>query len=105
MEVWGWVLAYVLAFTLLQLLVYRYLRQREGTNVLGTTASGKQDPNEEPGSEEPPIDHEEYGTWGEQATGPVVTDDGTVLCPRCGTENEHDPAFRYCHECISPLSG
>jgi len=87
MEVWTWIVAYVVGFSLLQLLVYRYFRDRgsvEGDSA--GTADG-------------------YGVGvdaGEAANPRDSTGDG-VHCQQCGAHNESRSQYRYCRECAAPL--
>ncbi|QSG09768.1 DUF7577 domain-containing protein [Halapricum desulfuricans] len=85
---WVWILVYVLAFALFQLLLYRYLQ----------------------GQERPPFEQAtpDYGDTERArprtAVAGVETDDGEMIrCPRCGTYNERDPAYTYCKECVQRL--
>jgi hypothetical protein len=88
MEVWAWIVAYIVGFSLLQLLVYRYVRDEEAS-VEGSSAPGVE-------SYSAPVDKPERA--------PAVRSDGGegTHCPQCGTFNEGD-TFRYCRECVSPL--
>ncbi|MFB6165117.1 MAG: hypothetical protein ABEJ31_08150 [Haloarculaceae archaeon] len=90
MEVWTWIVAYVVGFSLLQLLVYRYFRDSDAS-VEG--------PPHGPGERySPAVDGlERDAPRGREATG-----DGRY-CPHCGATNEPDASFRYCRECASPL--
>jgi ribosomal protein S14 len=112
MNLWGWVLAYVVGFSLLQVLIYRYLsgrkegqaNARSGERALErTTPRGEQWAGEG------------HPTGGEPApeTNPSVsreTDERAARsaprnrhCPRCGTLNGADGAFTYCKNCVRPL--
>ncbi len=110
MELWGWVLLYVLAFTLLQLLVYRYLRRSSDSGVPGPAVSG--DPEYRAGDPRPPREldrHDKSPTDGtDERTGAGEsnpTDEGQVRCPHCRTINDRDSMFTYCEQCVRPLSG
>ena len=83
METWGWLIAYIAGFGLLQLLLYRYFGRSN------------------PGPESTP------GT-GDQSGSAVSVPGGTttargVVCGHCGVENEADRMFRYCSDCTAPL--
>ncbi|MFW6018170.1 MAG: DUF7577 domain-containing protein [Halapricum sp.] len=85
---WIWILVYVLAFGLFQLLLYRYLRDKEQPSFEQATP--------------------DYGDIERGPPRPTVTtvetdDDGMVRCPRCGTYNERDSAYTYCKECVQRL--
>lgn len=111
MNLWGWVIAYVVGFSLLQVLIYRYLRGRGDT---GTSSSSSEHSFERTA---PPREHRgaEGGvTVGEQShrSEPLYTvgEPSTRTpspsgrhCPRCGTLNELDSTFTYCRECVRPL--
>lgn len=91
MAVWEWIIAYIAGFTLLQFLVYRYLRGSD--RGLVERMRGNPDPEhtapvaiEPPGSDTP--------QWGET----------TRPCPHCGTPNEGDATFTYCRRCVRPMS-
>jgi len=84
MEVWAWLLAYVLGFALLQLVLYRYFSREQGAldgaTPGGTEATGR------------PV--------GESGAG---AGEGRLRCQHCGATNKHDPQFTYCKQCASPL--
>jgi hypothetical protein len=82
MDGWGWLIAYVVGFGLLQLLLYRYLQRRGPTanSTAGRGASG--------------------GTGSAQSAS--ATEAG-VRCESCGTVNEADGMIRYCRSCAESL--
>jgi len=82
MESWGWLIAYVVGFGLLQLLLYRYLQGRGATpnSTGGRGASGG-------------------ATAGPSASGA----EAGVRCASCGTVNEADGMIRYCRSCAESL--
>lgn len=96
MEPWLLLAAYAGVIVVLQVLVYLYYRrqnsQGEGDRLTTSIA-----------------DHD--GTPGRQAAGPVGNeeppgrddDPDTVTCPHCGTPNEADSVYTYCHNCVSEL--
>ncbi|WP_254766533.1 DUF7577 domain-containing protein [Salinilacihabitans rarus] len=107
MELWQWLVGYVVLFALLHLLLY-YFYARRG-NDDGSPAPSLTNGNH--ASFRPPGGSESY-------PGPVDDPDGsqidhdhdalefdgeTVTCPRCGATNEADPTFTYCWNCISTL--
>ncbi|PSQ24758.1 hypothetical protein BRD01_03235 [Halobacteriales archaeon QS_8_65_32] len=119
MELWGWVVAYVVGFSLLQVLIYRYLRDRDdaGTNAtsgersLERTAPPREHPNTDRG---PAVGESSHGIDSPDAPGNADRGDGHRdrvraastsgrHCPRCGTLNDVDPGFTYCRECVRPL--
>ncbi len=84
MDLWMWLLAYLLGFSLLQLLLYRYFSRDVPHGETTTPASG-----------EHPTARLNGGT-------DTSTTAGTV-CPNCGAENEPDAVYTYCQECLSRL--
>jgi ribosomal protein S14 len=112
MNLWGWVIAYVVGFSLLQVLIYRYLRGR-GDGGAGDSAS-------EHAIERTTPPHERWNTEGRSTVGDpphgadplyaskevgeseAATPEGRH-CPRCGALNAADGAFSYCRKCVRPL--
>jgi hypothetical protein len=100
MEVWTWVVAYIVGFSLLQLLVYRYFRDRDpsverssppkegSSGIEGLERDRERSPNPEPTPDAPM-----------QAD----ADTDGIRCQHCGTYNEKAAKFRYCRECVTPL--
>ena len=87
MAVWAWILAYVVGFSLLQLLVYRYVRDSD------------------PSVEGPSVGDQYLTTADrpERGGGQGEHDDASVYCQHCGARNELGAPFRYCRECTAPL--
>ena len=84
MEVWAWLLAYVVGFGLLQLVLYRYFSRERGT-LDGATPGGSD---------------------GVRRAVPERVDgdhDGVRPCHHCGASNAADPVYTYCRECATPL--
>lgn len=111
MNLWGWIIAYVVGFSLLQVLIYRYLRGRGDTGTSGSsersferTAPPRERRSADGGSvvaeQSPPADP--LYTVGEPSSRAPPASSGRH-CPRCGTLNELDPTFTYCRECVRPL--
>lgn len=90
MEVWAWILAYVVGFSLLQLLVYRYFRDSEPSVEGAQPESGER--------YSAAVDHLEHDQSGQQ-----VADDDGVYCQHCGAFNRTEATFRYCKRCVTPL--
>lgn len=101
MDVWVWIVLYVLVFALFQLLVYRYFHDDDGASVSNPSGDPSQfgrpqDGHRLPRSAERTADDGQSDDSG--------SDDGASVrrCPHCGTEN--DRSFTYCRNCVSPLS-
>ena len=88
MGVWGWIVLYVLLFSLVQLAIYRYLRSDEDAPLFRSTPSN-------PDS----VGLEDVTDFDASRTG---DEPGSMTCPRCGTDNE--PGFTYCRNCVSPMA-
>ena len=88
MGVWGWIVLYVLLFSLLQLLIYRYLRSDEDAPLFRSTP---------PNRERAPV--EEVRELDDRTRS---DDPSVVVCPRCGAEN--DTGYTYCRNCVNPMS-
>ena len=93
MEVWTWILAYVVGFSLLQLLVYRYVRDSE-PSVEGPAPGEGYTPAPDRVDDSPVREADDSDPG---------TDDPTVRCPRCGTRNAEIGTVRYCRACVAPL--
>ncbi len=88
MEVWGWLVAYVVGFGLVQLLLYRYFQRDDPS------------PDATPGS----TDQSGHRAV-ERSPHPPEDDEGIdgVQCPHCGAVNERDEMFTYCGACARSL--
>lgn len=90
MDVWGWVVLYVLLFALLQFLLYRYLRDEEHTPMQSAPASF--DPTGlEDRIDDVPDDAQLDG------------DNDHSKCAHCGAVN--GTGYTYCRNCVNPLVG
>jgi len=91
METWVWLLVYLAGFGLLQLFLYRYLRNSQGRG--GRTVPAGAD-GEGLGArlEAPPAETDRSEPTGETAG---------LYCPRCGAHN--DPDYTYCQGCVAQL--
>jgi hypothetical protein len=87
MEVWTWIVAYIVGFSLLQLLVYRYFRDSE------------------PSIEHPSPEAGEYaaGDRLERDDGRPRSDEDGAYCQHCGAFNEQVTTYRYCKQCVAPM--
>jgi len=79
MESWGWLVAYVVGFGLLQVVLYQYVQRR--------------DPSPEP------TGGRRRGTGGSA----TAADTEFVRCDDCGTRNRQLARVRYCRECTGSL--
>ncbi len=85
MSTWVWLVLYLVGFALVQVLLYRYLRDSRG----GQTAPR----GSEPGRARAPVDSAAEHS-------PDTEGDG-VYCRNCGTHNE--VGYSYCRECAGQL--
>lgn len=81
-----WFLPVVAAHLVLGYVLYRLLR---------TTADATDDGSERSGDTTASVGADDRGF--------VDRDDGTVVCPSCGTANEL--GYTYCYDCIDELPG
>lgn len=99
MSPWGWILVYLVGFTLLQLLLFRYFsdgRAFGGASLGSGETSAPQSP--------------EQGQTVRESGRPVVRDgdvpsaaeDG-VRCHQCGAHNADEQMYTYCQECLAQL--
>ncbi|ELY61361.1 hypothetical protein C491_00847 [Natronococcus amylolyticus DSM 10524] len=105
MELWGWLVGYVVLFALLHLLLYYvYVRREDGDGVQSPSVAdpGRGQSHSSPGSDGY---HSASDGVGDTDDGEVDADiDGeTIRCPHCGTRNDADQTFTYCWNCVSGL--
>ncbi|MFU8868766.1 hypothetical protein [Natronococcus sp.] len=105
MELWGWLVGYVVLFALLHLLLYYvYVRREDGDGVQSPSVAdpGRGQSRSSPGSDRYSSSPDGVGDTDE---GEAETDvDGeTIRCPHCGSRNDADRTFTYCWNCISGL--
>lgn len=96
MEPWSWILAYLVGFTLFQLLLFRYFsdgRAFGGVSLESGEAAGPQSLDGRRPAPEP--------NQGPERDGVDVAD--CVRCPNCGTENEDEQHVTYCRNCLARL--
>lgn len=92
MEPWGWILAYLLGFTLFQLVLFRYFSDGNafgGVSLESGETAGPQTLDRGSTARDP-------SSRSESAT------DG-VRCPQCGTDNDDEQPFTYCRNCLAQL--
>ncbi|MFC4247181.1 hypothetical protein ACFOZ7_09240 [Natribaculum luteum] len=99
MELWGWLVGYVILFALLHLLLYYFYARDESDeqSLSPSFADGNRagaryssSPDGYPGSSDEVDSDPEF-------------DGETIRCPHCGVRNEADQTFTYCWNCISTL--
>ncbi|WP_158055483.1 DUF7577 domain-containing protein [Halorussus halophilus] len=90
MSVWGLIVLYVLAFSLLQLLLYRYLRSDDDRALFRSTP---------PSSDLSAMDDlNDFELEDRSAS----TNPETIVCPRCDEENE--TGYTYCWNCAEAMT-
>ncbi|WP_266078842.1 DUF7577 domain-containing protein [Haladaptatus caseinilyticus] len=92
MNVWGWIILYVVLFAGLQLLIYRFLRSDEDSPLLQSTPSS---------AERGAPDEVRKESVLEEFSEANQADPSIRRCPHCGTENGAE--YTFCRECIGPL--
>ncbi|ELY53402.1 DUF7577 domain-containing protein [Natronolimnohabitans innermongolicus] len=108
MELWGWLIGYVVLFALLHLVLYYvYVRGEDGENAGSPSLA---DPNRAssrttPGADRYPraaddVDPEEIENDHDHD---LESAEETMRCPHCGVRNEADQTFTYCWNCVSSL--
>ena len=105
MELWGWLIGYVVLFALLHLILYYVYVRRDGDGDRSQAPSFA-DPNRASSQSPPGPDH--YPRAPDDAGDYEDADDReldgeTVRCPHCGATNAADQTFTYCWRCISAL--
>lgn len=95
MNVWAWIVLYVVLFGLLQVLIYRYLRSGEDAPLMQSTPPIGERPAPDDMRKERVL--EEVG----EHDSSVHHDPSVRQCPHCGTENGVE--YTYCRECVEPL--
>ncbi len=89
MNIWGWIVLYVVLFAGLQLLIYRFLRSDEDSPLLQSTPSSPERRTPDEIRKESVL--EEFNE----------SDPSVRSCPHCGTENGSE--YTFCRECVEPL--
>ena len=107
MELWGWLVVYLVLFALLHLVLYFYYVRRESDDRPATasfadsgfagTRYGTPTDRSSRGHEESDADRrhrEEYD---------LDLDGETIDCVHCGAPNDSDSTYTYCWNCVSTL--
>lgn len=105
MELWGWLIGYVVLFALLHLVLYYvYVRRDEDD---GAASSAFTDPERTRSHTSPNPDHYPRSRDHEGDVDPPEkahdVEGESIRCPRCGARNAADPTFTYCWNCVSTL--
>ena len=105
MELWGWLVGYVVLFALLHLLLYYvYVRRGDGENARTPSFA---DPNRASSRTSPGSDRysraPDDSTEQNDGRGSLEFNGETIRCPHCGVRNAADQTFTYCWNCISTL--
>ncbi|WP_458208361.1 DUF7577 domain-containing protein [Haladaptatus sp. NG-SE-30] len=89
MNVWGWIVLYIVLFAGLQLLIYRFLRSDEDSPLLRSTPPTPEQSAPDDVRKESVLEefHED--------------DPNVRQCPHCGTEN--GAQYTFCRQCVEPL--
>lgn len=102
MEPWGWILVYLVGFTLFQLLLVRYFsddRTLGGVSLESNEASPPQS-----GDHGRPVGDPSRSTGGDGDADDDEGDDGDgVTCPHCGATNADEQTYTYCRKCLAQL--
>ncbi|WIV68063.1 DUF7577 domain-containing protein [Natrialbaceae archaeon AArc-T1-2] len=99
MELWGWLVGYVVLFALLHLLLY-YAYVRRGSDdgsPMPSFADGNRAGTQYSSSSDG------YSGSGDDTDAEPEFDGETIRCPHCGVRNDADKTYTYCWNCISTL--
>jgi len=94
MEPWGWILVYLVGFTLFQLLLFQYVSKGQAFGELSIESGETTGPK----SVDTGRSAREHGTSTD-----ATEAENTVLCPHCGVENDDEQHFTYCRNCLTQL--
>jgi hypothetical protein len=98
MEPWGWILVYLVGFTLFQLLLFRYFTddgQFDHASLGSSETSAPRSVERRSATE---------GSMPADEDDPAGDETGGVRCRHCGTYNENEQLFTYCRSCCNPLT-
>lgn len=91
MSVWGWLVAYVVGFALLQLLLYRYFSD-DHTAYDASPDARERSTEGHPAAGQDPL-----------APRPPTEPGDTLVCRHCGAPNERESSYTFCRRCVQPL--
>ena len=95
METWGWLVVYAVGLALFQLVVYRYLWDRDGSLASSVSFGGE---NSDAETTQPPRSADPRFRRFDL---PQQSNVDGCLCPYCGEEN--GTGYTYCWNCVRPL--
>jgi len=90
MELWAWLVAYLVGFAFLQFYLYRYFVRDDSRTESRAVDSSADSPLRS-------------GDPGPAGTDRSPTDD-RVHCSVCGAPNRNEPVYTYCRECGETLT-
>ena len=97
------VVVYLVVFVLLQIAIYRYLREEDDQSQtsLGHVPNTKIGAHRDPSMTFDSSVDSVQPTFEEDVQ--MDVDDPTKRCHNCGATNAAEPAYTYCWQCVSPL--
>lgn len=101
--IWRWILLYVLALVVLQVLVYYYIQRGGDRGVPSPTASNG---GRAGAAEEKHGPTEEWPSAATRGDGDRASPaaEGSIRCPHCGTTNDLEANYRFCRYCVRELN-
>ncbi|SEH16459.1 hypothetical protein SAMN04487967_2640 [Natronorubrum sediminis] len=107
MELWGWLIGYVVLFTLLHLLLYYVYVKGDSDERAGSPSfadPNRTSPHRSSGPDRYPRRADDLDDPDDLEEECDLEFDGeTMRCPHCGARNEADQTFTFCWNCISML--
>ncbi|WP_255192455.1 DUF7577 domain-containing protein [Natronobeatus ordinarius] len=103
MELWGWLVGYVILFALFHLVLYYVYVRREGDDGSRSPSPSLTDGNGTGAQYASSPDRFAGPTDDADTDADIEFDGETIRCPHCGLQNEADQTFTYCWNCISTL--
>ncbi|WP_247002622.1 DUF7577 domain-containing protein [Halosolutus gelatinilyticus] len=107
MELWGWLIGYVVLFALLHVVLYYvYVRREDGESPSPPSFA---DPDRASSYSSPGPDRYPRATDDARDVEPegrasaLELEGETIRCPHCGVRNAADQTFTYCWNCVSAL--
>ncbi|MFP8952882.1 hypothetical protein ACLI4Z_07920 [Natrialbaceae archaeon A-arb3/5] len=105
MELWGWLIGYVVLFALLHLVLYYvYIRRNDGDNASSPSFADPDRPSSRAprGPDRFPPSSEDSDSVDTSSRERDI-DGKTVRCPHCGARNSADQTYTYCWRCVTTL--